>query len=451
MGTLVNYGTPDNLNVFKHNCSIVSDTNIKYILENDIIVTVKSKKKTKNNGITIIACHIGNEVSAPLNKVVIPFNIAYQAIGTLRGFLNPTIQYNFKGELRENQRMDFDIILEKINASGSCLFLAYPGYGKTFLMMYFIAHFKAKAIILVPTMPLMMQVYNIIKRVLTDDVQILGLDHVIKDDNKVLICLRGRLNAPSELFRSYEFVIIDEIHMQTTIDGIAGLLTLRPRRILALTATVGNRNAITEKFIGGYVKSQNFKMWNITFPIFKPSNIAIDNGIKGYTKAITDLTRSESYIDSMLKLVMYFVKTNNKVMLIDMRNQLTFDIMEKLLERSITVDYIDSSKKSCINSQVLIGTYKIMGTGFDEENYITGDEYSLSNVLIFMGSIKDFTLMYQISGRIFRCDRPLVIYPSIVDIPFSLNHRRKLIEYCKEIPGCNIRYEYEKFLEFLMR
>ena len=79
-----------------------------------LYVTVKSKKKTKNNGITIIACHIGNEVSAPLNKVVIPFNIAYQAIGTLRGFLNPTIQYNFKGELRENQRMDFDIILEKI-------------------------------------------------------------------------------------------------------------------------------------------------------------------------------------------------------------------------------------------------------------------------------------------------------------------------------------------------
>jgi Type III restriction enzyme, res subunit len=259
-------------------------------------------------------------------KVIVPFFTAREICHvTIIPRCKIPVPFVFKATLREYQEKDSIKIINQMERISCCYFQAYPGYGKTVMMAFMIAYFKLRAIIVVPSLTLVEQTFTAMKSYLPDaNVFIMGTDRVIPEGVDIVICYRGRLNGSSAALMAFEFLILDEVHLLSTHIGIAGMLTCRPTKVLALTATPGERNNITERFVGACeIESLSDKTWYICFPrIYSGLNSANYKGVNGYTEAISALSESQLYIQSTINMVFYFRRMNQRVILITMRKDL---------------------------------------------------------------------------------------------------------------------------------
>jgi hypothetical protein len=265
----------------------------------------------------------------------------------------------------------------------------------------------------------------------------------------------------------------------------------------AFTATKGERWRLTNLFVGSNViKASLVKPWRVCFPRIRTGidkkkveemvNITIEKSLRKnlqvssddesdgeendertklpssllgkvkssedsrfksmieYGHSMTVLSMSDSFIDFVIDTVNYFVYIKKRVIIITMRTELTDRLYEALHLDSedgtrFIVDYLDRDRRECGNCDILIGTHKMLGTGFDEKNAIRGFEGDAASVLLFLGSIKNETLMYQIAGRAFRSNDPLVIFPHMTDIPVSSRHIDMVNELiASEFPECSV-------------
>jgi superfamily II DNA or RNA helicase len=413
-------------------------------------------------------------------RFVIPLAVAFTLVKQVIP-IRDEVQYRMRIELREHQAKDIQPILASLDKTGTSYFLAQCGYGKTVMFFKLIEMLKQKTLIVLPTLKLVQQTFESLVRVIDNPqrVQVLDTDHIILPTTDVLICFAGRIDTkkdqtePIEHLKSFKFVILDEVHLLTAPGHITGLMNLRPARVAAFTATRGERNAITELFVGtNAIEASLVKNWRICFPRIetKVDRVRVDElvreslkGMRGgesenravleYTHSMSVLSASESIRDFVLDLVNYYAFRGKRMIVITIRNEMTDMLYEALNEDSdeggrYVVEYLDRKKKDCGNCDVLLGTHKMMGTGFDEKNSIIGFEGEAASVLLFLGSIKNETLMYQLAGRVFRCDDPLVIFPTMTDISYSRRHVDQIKEIVTEkMPDCSICEETAALIE----
>jgi len=430
-------------------------------------------------------------------RFIVPFAVARRQAGKLKPLAEP-VSFLIKPEfsLHDYQAEDMVLIKRHLDELGHVYFNARPAYGKTIMVFHLIVYLRQPTVIVLPTIPLVQQTYRGILAKFSIDparIAILELGEPILPTVDILIAYVGRLcSRPAENsgLERFTFAVFDEVHMLTSPGYLCGLMNLRPSRVAAFTATKGKRHDISMLFAGHQVlRGALSKKWTICFPsivtgVDKAQVTALSRGSKtaglaDYTNTISLLVESPSFRNAIITLAKFFVAQNKRVMIITMRKDMTEALFEtlaldarrssapgkarganassKALETNSTkpyvVDYLDYKKNECGNCDILLGTHKKIGTGFDEMNSIVDFEGDAASVLIFIGSIKDETLMYQLSGRVFRHKDPLVIFPHFVDIPFSTRH----VEMMKEIAAvsfadeCVISDELSTALEHVMR
>jgi hypothetical protein len=277
-----------------------------------------------------------------------------------------------------------------------------------------------------------------------------------------MICFRGRLDCPAERLREYPYIVLDEVHTLTTRIGIAGILSTRPGWILAVTATPGQRNAITEKFVGKCeLKGSSKKIWHVGFPRFisglKEEDFRAQSAVVSYSLAISALAECPRFITWFKRVILYYHSLQQRVIIITMRlnmNQALAKAFDEhnqsLLNQRKRVSYaiLDSDNDTCGNVDVIIGTNKCMGVGFDLKNSIKNFDGREAEIVIVMGSFHDPTLAEQIAGRSFRGKRSVTLFPEINDLKVSVKHARLLKEHCEKMQGCiRLDDEYIRFLE----
>jgi hypothetical protein len=319
-------------------------------------------------------------------------------------------------------------------------------------MSWVIASLKERTLIVVPNLALADQTKVSIEEMLPGlKVQILDTDGVVEEDTDVLISFVRRLCGSSRPLLPFKTVIFDEVHMLSTVFGIAAMLTLRPNHLLALTATPGERNDITELFVGKCQINESDRKWSVCFPKVYSGITKKYTGLGGYTNAMNDLSESVSFMNSIVRMLEHFVSEGKRSIVLTMRCEMSDKIAEYLLEtETITYNVLTPKNRMCDNCDIIIGTYKLIGTGFDLRNYITNFDGKSADVVVFIGSIKDTTLMYQSAGRSFRSENPLAIYPLIADLPISVRHTKELMKNVKDHGGCTILHEYTETLEGIM-
>jgi hypothetical protein len=373
---------------------------------------------------------------------------------------HPTLEPKFNGKLRDYQESGALRVIEKLRDTGMCYMRAPPGYGKTVIMSWVIASLKERTLILVPNLGLAEQTKVSVTSMLPGlRVQILDVDSVIDPGTDVLISFIRRIQIPAGQLASFKTVIFDEVHLLTTKVGIACMLTTRPNHLLALTATPGERNAITELFVGECaIKEMEDLEWSICFPRVRSDLRCEYKGRDGYTTAMGDLCSSEVFVNSVMRMMVYFVSTGERVIVLTMRRDMSTRIA-RLLEETcymlppskveIPISYavLTPEERKCRNCDVIIGTYGLIGTGFDLRNYVENFDGRHAGVMMFIGSIKDPTLMYQAAGRSFRSQNPLAVYPVVTDLPISIKHSKSLIKKVSEHIGCKIRHDTAELLE----
>ena len=480
-------------------------------------------------------------VPMPGNSCLVPFSVGQSYMKRIREIYEE-VEYDLGIVLRPHQETDIVRIVESLEATGSSYFIAQCGYGKTIMFFYLMSLLKQRTVIVLPNMTLMKQTYDALMALVDEDfrhrIQILGTDRIIHTETDVLICYIGRLDTknrkagepdtPIVGIEEFKYVILDEVHLLTAPTHITGLMSLRPSRISAFTATRGERDNMTTMFVGSNViYASVIKRWRICFPRIRTSvdkskvreltNATIDkflskggaprrtededddnfeeeyeeelreNGVPAaaasaipqfqydeeayainsskvsgkfkamieYGHTLTVLSSNDIMCDFVIKVVNYYKNEGKRIMIVTVRIEMTDNLFQALHEDSnqgerYIVEYLDRKRTECGNCDVIIGTHKKLGTGFDERNSIRNFEGEVASVLLFLGSIKDKTLMYQVAGRVFRAEDPLVIFPLMVDVSFSHGHINSIREtITSEMKECDFCDESTRLIEQL--
>jgi len=358
----------------------------------------------------------------------------------------------FNGFLREYQKIDCPKIIERMKETGSCYFVADPGYGKTVVMCYVLSQFKTRSLVIVPTVGLAEQSQKELQnRFPFAKISVLGTDCKISDSD-IVITYSHRINGRYDIFENFEMIVLDEIHLLTSRVALASVLSTTPKRVLGLTATPGDRDGISQMLVGPQTfRSVYVKKWYLCFPkIFTDLKNNQFGGQKGYTDAITALSKCKPYTEKIMCMLKYFKSLNERIILIPMRVEFREDLakqIEKEIECSVSV--LSKENKECENADIIIGTHKMIGTGFDLNNYVNKFDGKQAGVMIFLGSIKDKTLMHQISGRAFRSELSLAVFPIVQEVSMFKNHESVLRQEVARIKGCRIKDQYGEFLSNL--
>lgn len=359
----------------------------------------------------------------------------------------------FNGYLREYQRIDCPKIIERMKEVGSCYFVADPGYGKTVVMCYVLSCFQSPALVVVPTVDLARQSQKeLTKRFPTAKIIVYELKQNIPDDVDVVITYSQRIDGRADLFGRFEVVVLDEIHLLSSRVALASILSTSPKRVLGLTATPGDRDAISQMIVGPQTFTSVYvKKWYLCFPkVYTDLDNSNYQGQTGYTNAINDITNCEAYMEKIICIIKYFRLIDERIILITMRTDARDQLADKIKkEIGCSIGVLSTENKECPNADIIAGTYKMIGTGFDLTNYVADFDGKQAGVMIFLGSIKDKTLMHQISGRAFRSELSLAIFPVIQEINMFKNHETTIREEVSKIRGCQIKDEYGDFLSSL--
>jgi len=360
----------------------------------------------------------------------------------------------FVGDLRDYQKIDCPKILEEMDKRGSSFFVAFPGYGKTVVTCYIASQLASKTLVIVHGVKLAEQCQaEFADHLPNAKFYVMETDRKIPKDADIVIAFIDRIHGAVGLFDEFEFVIIDESHKHTTPKRIASLMGLKPRRMLALTATPGDKKITTELFVGpSTIAPLIIKKWYITFPQIQSGieEKKATSGVACFNNALNSLVSSTAYIDKILTFVKYFHQLHKRIIIITMRVALRDHFHAKLTEMgSISVAALTKDNKNCDNVDVILGNYQITGTGFDLKSAVNDFDGKHVDVMIFAGSIKDATLMFQMAGRAFRSETALAIFPSVRDIRIFHTHEQLLRENAKQIVGCKILEDYGSFLSNL--
>ncbi len=411
---------------------------------------LKTIEPEATDGDIVVACCIVKYTQEEVLAIV-PFNVARELSSSFTAYL-PEVPINvtFKGILRDYQVDVAQKIVTMLSDTGRCYLLAPPAFGKTVIMSYVISELKGKTLIVTSRISLAQQTMTSILEMLHGvRVHILDLDKEIPPDVDILISFTRRINGPSSLFSKFTTVIFDEVHELSTKLGIAALLTTRPKHLLALTATPGEREKITNLFVGKCeIEELGSKRWSVCFPrIISDLNGLQYSGIDGYNDAMTDLCRSVPFIETVARIIAYFVGLGKRIVVLTIRTEMCVNLAKALEEYNITYAILNPENRRCPNCDVIIGTNKLIGTGFDLKNYVSDFDGKSAAVVFFLGSFKNPTMWYQSSGRGFRSENPLAIFPEIIGLPVSDSHTNKLKIAASKTKGCIILEKYSNFLE----
>lgn len=360
---------------------------------------------------------------------------------------------DFNGNLREYQKRDCPRIIEQMETNGTCFFVADPGYGKTVVMCYVASFYKVKTLVIVPGVGLALQTMKELKnRFPKANAMVYENGAEIDQSVDIVVTFAQRIDRSfdklaEDVFKQFELVVLDEIHLLCAPHSLAGVLCTSPKRILGLTATPGSKSSICEMIVGPKTfDSSMIKRWSISFPRITSGLDKNFTGFKGYGDALNEVLGSDVYLAQIARMINFFVKCGERIIVITMRTGLS-DRLYDHLKDDFSCQILGQKSKILKNCDIIIGTHKMIGTGFDLSNYIDDFDGKNAGVVFFLGSIKDPTLLYQICGRSFRSDMSHAIYPIVEDITVFKNHGVAAQKLVREFKACRHKEGFSLFLE----
>jgi hypothetical protein len=232
----------------------------------------------------------------------------------------------------------------------------------------------------------------------------------------------------------YRILVIDEAHLFCTPEYSKSIIPWPVEYVIALTATMGRSDglfsmmsALTSHILQKTVE-RSFKVIRVETGIVPEIEKNKKTGYADWAKLSRFMANNEdrnnfvvdlmSYIqneedekeenESQIEVTMDGVPIKNKILqLVHLRDQLenTAKILE---EREIPFSSFYGKAKSYSDAPIVLGTYKKMSTGFDEELACPDFCGIKFNRLINGSSLKDHLTLEQSVGRVFRISDPIV-------------------------------------------
>lgn len=351
--------------------------------------------------------------------------------------------FSVKFTLNERQVPIMDSVMKELEKNGSILLKACTGFGKSMAAMHVACEAGGGLItfILVTRKQFCSQLAaSFIEE--TDAVVWVPSDKklVPPEGVNVIICMPLRFHyVPQDLIQNIGTLIIDEAHLTCTTQCIPVYLALKPRYIMALTATPKRRNGmdIMLKMLCGpkpIIKKLDTPVrvikWNtgIKIPYFKGHTMWNDHKLYIAThkernqmianfigKVIAMRKRGPPKGDSVTQCLSYLTKEKwNKVICMTAEAQNHRKLIgEELDAIGVSHDYMDAKKHKYKESDCLFGTPDKVGTGFDQKSASSNFDGRRINVVLntLMAATPEGN--EQRAGR--GCRAPICIFVCMVD------------------------------------
>lgn len=307
----------------------------------------------------------------------------------------------------------------------SCFLRLRPGTGKTFISCHLASLVGLLTVVLVKDSTLIQQWYKSIEESLSG-ARIFIVGGKNKDyptgkppaDPNIYICLFTRWSKMDILLRiKVGLVIIDECHTFCNNSGVASILAFPfTMYTIGCSATPtrsrdGMSNIIDHIFGKKRINTTYvMKMKMIEFTTgFEAKRVDGHHGIN-WTKLYQSLINNPERNKLIVDLAQHLLDYGRKPMFVCNEKQHVELLAFMMTERGINCDYIHGNKKDYDDSDVLIGNYQKVGTGFDERTYCKNFKGKRINCVVAVVSIGNVEGVEQIFGRSFRSKKPLIVY-----------------------------------------
>jgi len=359
-----------------------------------------------------ISCFINNKT-----LVLLPFYWAESNFNLSNAY--KAEKRNFKSKLGtrdEKQQKELDDVIQHLKVNRATALTIRTGAGKTAISLFCACRYSEFTVVLVHIGDHCTQWLNSINKYTTAKGEIVTSDmNGVQQETDILICLYTRwMKVPSIVRKDIGLLIIDECDEFCNPTGIESVLNFEPKRILACTATFKRTSTGLESMmhqVVGYdfVSSQ----FDIKFSVTK-----IMTGISGhreparYTHGVNwfKLNKSLLYNEARNKLIVELVKIRYeegmKSLILTTEIDHVMLLYGMIKDDGIKVDYLCENKKTYTDGDVLVGTEKKCGRGFDEESFCESWGGKRINNVIIVCFIVDEARRIQNSGRGMRAANP---------------------------------------------
>tara|TARA_B100001123_G_C15287012_1_gene1015974 strand:+ start:260 stop:1627 length:1368 start_codon:yes stop_codon:yes gene_type:complete len=360
-----------------------------------------------------------------------------------------SINLNFNGELRENQKEVVDISIKAMNNNGGGILVLPCGYGKTCIGLYLVSHIKRKTLVICHKEFLINQWKERIQQFLPEaQIGRIQAQKFDIDGKDIVLCMLQSLSMKDyelDAFNSFDFVIIDECHHISSRVFSRALRKVNCNYHIGLSATPQRADRlmkVLEWHIGGIIfkvsnkddvklkRTVKVKRYSITSDNPKYFCELLNYKQKpNVVKMITNLIQYKQRTDLIVKIILELVKEKRNILLLSERRDHLITISNFLKENEFEdwAYYMGGIKEKDLkfaeNRKVILGTYQMCSEGYDNSNLDT---------LILATSKGN---VEQSVGRILRKDE-YDIEPMVVDFTdnFSafINQSKKRMSFYKK-------------------
>lgn len=390
----------------------------KITLKYDIIMAVVLKPEHKING---------NNLRKILSKLYEPFpmftiegkNIHvpfYFGKRVLNIKNDEYFKRNFKFllTLKREQEDIVEFCIEHLEKYDTCILNIFCGAGKTVISSYLSCFFKMKTIVVYPLKCLKNSWFETFNKFTNSKVISTDKKYSLEEfeESDIILTMPSQINKLPIL--NIDLLILDEAHMFCTENYKNIILKLIPKKVIVCTATLERKDE-GHKFLLNMCGEDN----KITKISTKPFNVyiyktnwftevtkkqAYIDGVKkmviDYNKLLEDMEKSEERNNFIINTVLQYYKKHKIIILTKRASHVEF-LYNKLKENIESIDTYYGNKEKYIDSNVLIGTYGKISTGFDE----IGVEKRIDMAIFAMPTLS----IEQPSGRAQRSEKPYMI------------------------------------------
>lgn len=350
--------------------------------------------------------------------VKLPMHYAIREFGYFPNDLRsyPTIDVKLKSSPRDYQLPVVDEMIDQFKKTASSTLALYPAFGKTFMGAVATTYLKLKTCIIVNCEILLNQWEKTYLENTDCTVQIINSKTKKVKDVDVYICMNQQLKKLESIKDSIGLAIFDEAHLLCTPTNVKTWLFLIPKYILVETATPerpDGLHAMAQSVAGGHFI---YRQRPDKFTVIK-----LNTGIKfkkyhegrklDYNQGLDLLISDPTRIHIIVEVMKMFIDKGAKIIGLSKRTTTCEVIMSLVQERypHIRIDSLYGKKKSHVDGDVLVGTVSKIGTGYDQASFCKTYDGKRFSVLILMEYVKGLNKLIQTTGRVSRCEDPIVV------------------------------------------
>lgn len=369
-------------------------------------------------------------------NVYLPYMVAREVFPSYVFPPYDKIQFNLTVDLRPKQVSVFTEAFPYLQAYGGVILELPTAFGKTLTSLALAAACGDRVLIVYPLIFLAKSWYNTLIKFTTCRSICIVEDHhsvtkwmALNGDKvpDVLICMVTRIDwIPNDIRKRYGTLIIDEAHCFATQLRLNALSMIEPEYILALTATAFRQDDLFATLIA-------MCAFSVTRPLDVPFTVTkFETNIQPPTKlnkmgkldwnALCDwLVNCGARNIMICQIIEHLLKQPwytsdgeakpRKILVLTHRKKHVMILGEMLTDMKIAHATFYGNAESYDDEMVVIGTFKKMSVGYDEENASQNFNGIRFSTLILTMSLKDGGSLMQSIGRCLR-----LLWPSVVCI-----------------------------------